>query len=58
MPPEPIQKLDRDGDTLPVTDITKTIWQPDEESVPDMIFKENATLARLSIPSQNQSVDL
>ena len=39
-----------------MTDITKTIWQPDEQSVPDHLFKTEPTIAKLELPIAGKNV--
>ena len=38
-----------------MTDITRTLWQPDEQSVPDHLFKTEPTIAKLEMPSLNET---
>jgi hypothetical protein len=60
LPPKPINsqiQQSQPSESLPVTDITRTLWQPDEQSVPDQLFKTEPTIAKLQIAKPENKND-
>ena len=55
MTPHHLQSANTSSESLPV--YTQKHWKPNESAVPDLLFKENATLARIKQPG-NVTLDL
>lgn len=55
MTPHHLQSANTSSESLPV--YTQKHWKPNESAVPDLLFKENATLARIKQPG-NVTLDM